>query len=109
MAIDRRTVIGKRVGELQAMFMAALTGAGAELSTLRKLGVEQAARVVAVAEYARAQWLRTGVGDPADLIATERRADALIKRLGLPAEGSKPSAPATSLRDRLASKYGAAP
>ncbi len=109
MTIDRRSVLGKRVTELEAVFTAALTDAGAELTTLRKLSVEQAARAVAVSERLRAQWLHTGVGDPANLIATERRADALIRRLGLPVEQPKPAASATSLRDRLASKYGAAP
>jgi hypothetical protein len=81
------------------MFTAAMTGAGFEISAMRRLQIDQAVQALAVAECARGAYMREGHGDLPDLVAAERRADMAIKRLGLPKEGSKP--PTASVADIL--------
>jgi hypothetical protein len=102
-AIDKRTVLGKRLIELRELFTAALTATGVELSPMRQLRIDQAARAVALAEHAHGHHLRgEGCNDLADLVACERRADAAVRRLGLPPERSKPlTASVAEILDRL--------
>jgi hypothetical protein len=90
-SLDKRTLLWKRIVELRGVFTTALAGAGAELSPTCKLNIEQAAEAVAVAELARGRYMRNGAGDLDELVRVERRADALVKRLSLPAERPKPS------------------
>ncbi len=94
--IDKRTLLWKRLVELRRLFSAALTQAGIELSPVRALKVEQAAQAVAVAELCRGKFMRDGAGDLDELVRAERRADAAVKRLGLPPEG-KPAGPMSPL------------
>ncbi len=77
------------------MLTNALTGAGVELSPMRKLKIEQASAAMAVAELARGRYMRGGDGDLDELVRAERRADSLLNRLGLPPERS-PRPQATS-------------
>jgi hypothetical protein len=87
--VDRRLPLGRRITELTRVFTDALAGAG-ELSSLRKLKIEQAAQASAVAELARGRYLRDGQGDLADLITAERHAAAAVRLIGLPKERTKP-------------------
>ncbi len=102
--VDRRTSMAKRIAALQNLFTSALTQSGVELSPVRKLKVEQAAAGLALAEYVRGRYMRDGTGDLDEVIRAERRADALLRRVGLPPEQPRVEQPA-SLRDRLGAKY----
>ena len=55
--VSRRTRLGKRIAELTAMFAAAV---GAELTPMRKLKVDKAAQLTAIAELARGDFMRDG-------------------------------------------------
>jgi hypothetical protein len=97
--IDRRTQAGRRIGELRQVFTAALVDAGVELTPMRRLKVEQASAALATAELARARYMRDGEtgGKVLDeLLRAERRADAAVKRLGLPYERPVPAPPASA-------------
>jgi hypothetical protein len=72
---------------------------------MRRLKIDQAANAIAVAELARSRYLQNGPGDLSDLVSAERRADAAIKRLGLPPEGPS-AARAPELREYLGGKVG---
>jgi hypothetical protein len=90
--LDLRTSLAKRIAELKALFTASLAAGGeTTLSPLRLLKVEQAAHALAVAELARGRYMRDGDGDLAELLTAERRADAAVKRLGLPYESPRPA------------------
>jgi|SRR5271170_6764429 hypothetical protein len=104
--VDKRTALGRRISELREMFVTTLTSAGIDADLpMRKLRIEQAAQATALAELVRGRYMREGTGDLDELVRAERRADALIKRLGLPPEpdGSKPRGQA-SLASYLATK-----
>ncbi len=108
--VDKRTVAGKRVGELKRLFASELTSAGLEITPMRQLKIDAAAQAVALAETARSRFLREGQGDVADLVAVQRSADAAVRRIGLPPDKPVAQRPDDlSLRDRLATKYGASP
>jgi hypothetical protein len=99
-AIDKRTVLGKRLIELRELFTAVLTATGVELSPMRRLQIDQASQALATAEHARGLYMREGHGDLADLITAERRADSAIKAIGLPPE--RPTRPADAQSDLAA-------
>jgi hypothetical protein len=83
-SIDKRTVLGKRLIELRELFTAALTGAGFEISAVRRLQIDQASHALALAEHARGKFMRDGHGDLPHLVAAERRADMAVRAIGLP-------------------------
>ena len=79
------------------MFTAELMKVGADVeSPLAKLRIEEAAFALAVAQHAREKFIAGGgQGDAADLVTVQRRADSLIKKLGLPVDGPSPQRPAS--------------
>jgi hypothetical protein len=88
--IDRRGRLGKRVAELTAMFAAAL---GDEQTPMRKLKVEKAAQLTALAELARGDFMRDAKGTLDDIVRLERKADQAVRSLGIverPPETPKP-------------------
>jgi hypothetical protein len=78
--IDRRGRLGKRVAELTGMFAAAV---GGEQTPMRKLKVEKAAQLTALAELARGDFMRDGKGTLDDIVRLERKADQAVRSLGL--------------------------
>jgi hypothetical protein len=78
--IDRRGRLGKRVAELTAMFAAAV---GGEQTPMRKLKVERAAQLTALAELARGDFMRDGKGTLDDIVRLERKADQAVRSVGL--------------------------
>ena len=78
--IDKRGRFGKRVAELQALFESAITG---EISPMRRLKVEKAAQLTAIAELARGDFMRDGRGTLGDIIPAERRAAAAARAVGV--------------------------
>ena len=62
------------------MFAAA---AGAELTPMRKLKVQKAAELTAIAELARGDFMRDGKGTLDDIVRCERKADQAIGALGI--------------------------
>jgi hypothetical protein len=88
--IDKRGRLGKRVAELTAMFAAAV---GGELTPMRKLKVEKAAQLTALAELARGDFMRDAKGTLDDIVRLERKADQATRALGIverPPETPKP-------------------
>jgi hypothetical protein len=94
--IDKRSTLWKRIVELRRLFTEASISAGFQVTPLRADLVEQAAAARALAEFARGKFMRGEASDLDDLLRAERRADSLVRRLGLPAEESKPVAASTS-------------
>jgi hypothetical protein len=75
--IDKRGRLGKRVAELTAIFAAAV---GGELTAMRKLKIEKAADLTAMAEQARGDFMRDGKGTLDDIVRLERKADQAAGR-----------------------------
>jgi hypothetical protein len=98
--VDRRLPLGRRIAALKAIYFEALGGAEG-LSPMKRLRVEEAAEAKALAELARGRYLRDGHGDLPDLIATERRADAAMKAVGLPKERQKPQESVADILKRV--------
>jgi hypothetical protein len=88
--VDKRGRLGKRIAELTAMFIAAV---GGELTPMRKLKVEKAAQLTAIAELARGDFMRDGKGTLDDIVRLERKADQALRAL-VPTE-AKPKAKLT--------------
>jgi hypothetical protein len=80
-SVNRSTRIGKRIGQLTALFTEAL-GEDA-LTPMRRLKVQTAAESVALAEQARGALLRGEGGNLAEVISCERRAAAACRALGI--------------------------
>jgi hypothetical protein len=78
--IDKRLPLGKRIVELTAMFTAAV---GEEPTPLRRLKVQKAAELTAMAEQARGDYMRDGKGTLDDIVRLERKADQAVRSLGL--------------------------
>ena len=78
---------------------------GGELTPMRKLKVDKAAQLTAIAELARGDFMRDGKGTLDDIVRLERKADQAIRALGL--TEAKPKAP--TLLDRFAAKAAARP
>ena len=87
-SVDRRSPIGRRIGELTAMFTAAI---GDDLTPMRKLNVDKAAQLTAIAEKARGDLMRDAVGTLDDIVRLERKADQAVRALGI--NQAKPKAP----------------
>jgi hypothetical protein len=75
--IDRRSRLGKRIDELTILFAGAL---GGELSPVRKLRIERAAQLSALAEQARGDHMRNE--GTSDIVRLERAAAAAVRALG---------------------------
>jgi hypothetical protein len=80
--VDKRGRFGKRVAELKAIFIAAL-GDEAGLSAMKRLRVEKAAQLTAIAELARGDFMRDGTGTLDDIVRCERKADQAVRSLGI--------------------------
>jgi hypothetical protein len=88
--VDRRSRIWRRICELTDLYTATLRDAGIELSQIRKMKIEEAAQLKSLAEKARGDFLRDGIGQLSDIVAAERRADLAFRAIGLPKEHPKP-------------------
>jgi hypothetical protein len=78
--IDKRGRFGKRVTELTAMFADAV---GGELTPMRRLKVERAAQMVAIAEVSRGSYMRDGSGNLENVLLAERRAASACRAIGI--------------------------
>jgi hypothetical protein len=106
--VDKRTVLWRRIIELRGVFMATLADGGIELSPVRELKVEEAAQLKALAEKARGEFMRDGVGSLDDVVRIERKADAAVRAIGLPPERSGTSRPSVgAIAARYAKPEGA--
>jgi hypothetical protein len=75
--IDQRSRLGKRIRELTILFSGAL---GVDPSPFRKLKIERAAQLSALAELARGDHMR---GKPmGDIVRLERAAASAVRALG---------------------------
>jgi hypothetical protein len=88
--IDKRGRLGKRVTELTAMFAIAV---GGEQTPMRKLKVEKAAELTALAELARGDFMRDGKGTLDDIVRLERKADQAVRSLGITERDPRPTSP----------------
>lgn len=88
--IDKRGRLGKRIAELTAMFAAA---AGDEQTPMRKMKVEKAAQLTAIAELARGDFMRDAQGTLDDVVRVERKADQAVRALGIVEGKPKPASP----------------
>jgi hypothetical protein len=89
--IDKRGRLGKRIAELTEIFAAAI---GGELTPWRKLKVEKAAQLTAIAELARGDFMRDDKGTLDDIVRCERKADQAVRALGISeATSPKPTSP----------------
>jgi hypothetical protein len=88
--IDKRGRLGKRVAELTAMFTDAV---GDEQTPMRKMKVEKAAQLTAIAELARGDFMRDGHGTLDDIVRLERKADQAVRALGLTDAKPKSTSP----------------
>lgn len=86
--VDRRTRVWKRIAELTALFTAAL--GGAEATPIRRMKIEQAAQLAALAEIARGRFMRNGDGTVDDIVRLERKADGAVRALGIVESKPKP-------------------
>jgi len=88
--VDRRLPLGRRIEALKAIYFEALGGAEG-LSPMRRLKVDEAAQLKALAEKSRGDFMRDGVGSLDDVMVAERRADLAVRAIGLPKERPKPA------------------
>ena len=94
--VDRRTRIWKRIAELTALFTAAM--GGVEATPIRRMKIERAAQLTALAEIARGRFMRNGDGTLDDIVRLERKADGAVRALGIVENKPKP----TSIADIVA-------
>jgi hypothetical protein len=101
--VDRRSVAGKRIGELKALFLAALADREQTPMLVHKVG--QAAELLAMAEKGRGDYLRGEHCQLDDVVRAERRAEAAVAALGI-REPAKPQTPSLAqyLADREAAR-----
>ena len=78
--VDKRGRLGKRIAELGEVFSAAVSG---EQTPMRKLKVEKAAQLTAIAELARGAYMRDAQGTLDDIVRLERKADQAVRALGI--------------------------
>lgn len=81
-SVDRRTIIGKRIAELRDIYVTALNGLDA-ISPMKRLKVDEAAQLKALAEQARGDFMRDGKGSLDDIVRIERKAGAAERALGV--------------------------
>jgi hypothetical protein len=87
--IDRRSRAWRRICELTELFTSALGEASVELSPMRRMRIEEAAQLKALAEQVRSEFLRGQFSDLDELVRAERHAAAAVRKLGLPYETPK--------------------
>jgi hypothetical protein len=82
--IDMRSRLGRRITELSIVFTGALGGSRGELTPIKKLKIEQAAQLSALAEQARGEIMRgvKGLAGSGDIVRLERAAAAAVRALG---------------------------
>jgi len=82
--VDRRLPLGKRIKALTKLYVAALGGEDA-LSPIKRLKVDEAAQLKAMAEKSRGDWMRDGEASPTleDIVRLERKASAAERDLGI--------------------------
>jgi hypothetical protein len=80
--VDQRTVIGKRISELRAIYTAALGGVRG-LSPIKRMKIDDAAQLRALAERARGNWARDSLGCLDDVVRIERKATLAESALGI--------------------------
>jgi hypothetical protein len=95
---DKRLRFGKRIAELTAMFIAAV---GSEVTPMRRLAIDKAAQLTAIAELARGDFMRDGQGSLDDIVRLERKADQAVRAAGI---SEKPVKPAPALLAQLAAR-----
>jgi hypothetical protein len=78
--IDRRGRLGRRITELTDMFTAAVDE---EPTPMRKMKIQKAAELTAIAELARGDFMRDGQGSLDDIVRLERKADQAIRAAGI--------------------------
>jgi hypothetical protein len=92
--VNRGSILGKRIDELKALFIAALNVG--ELSPLLRLKIDEAAQLKALAELARGDFMR---GDRHasldDIIRAERRGEQAVRALGIGERKSRQPTPAS--------------
>jgi hypothetical protein len=92
--IDRRTPLGKRVTELEALFTSAF--AADDLTPMRREKIGAAAQLQAMAEAERGAWMRGEARcDLDELVRLERRATQSVKAIGIPEGKSRQPTPAS--------------
>jgi hypothetical protein len=97
--IDRRGRLGKRITELTKLFTTAVDGV---ISPLRKMRIQEAAQLKALAEQARGEFMRDGKGALEDIVPLERRAEQAVRAIGLNEAKRRPGRPGrSSIRDYL--------
>lgn len=79
--LDKRKVIGRRVAELKALYVAELLKVGAEVTAVRLVEVESAAAAQVTAEVGRRRFLEQGVGRLSAVLTAERHAALALRRL----------------------------
>ena len=87
--VDKRNRVGRRIEELQALFLTAL--ADRERTPMLAHKVRQAAELLAMAEKGRGDYLRGEHCQLDDVVRAERRAEAAVAALGLTDAKPKPS------------------
>jgi hypothetical protein len=105
--VDKRSCLGKRIAELTAMYLAAL--GHADLSPLKRLKVDEAAQLKALAEKARGDFMRDGTGCLDDIVRIERKASAAERALGIVERAPKPASPLAEHFSRPPVQRSAAP
>jgi len=100
--VDKRTALGKRIVELKALFVEALGGVDA-ISAIKRMKVDEAAQLKALAELCRGDFMRDAKGNLDDIVRIERKAEHAVRALRIVEAAPKPP----SLRDYITAKHGA--
>jgi hypothetical protein len=79
--VSRRTRLGRRIAQLTAIYVAALGDEA--LSPIKRLKVDAAAQLMALAELARGDYMRDAKGSLDDVVRIERKASAAERALGI--------------------------
>src|SRR5262245_42686751 len=82
MVLDQRSAVGRRLKDLADAYAESL-GGWPKLSDAQAAAVRRAAEMVVLAEQARHEALRNGVGDPDRLVQLENLAARAVKALSL--------------------------
>jgi len=91
--VDKRFRLGRRIAELAAIFTSALPAD--EMTPMKRLRVDEAAQLKALAEKARGDYLRDGAGGLDDILRIERKADQAVRALGIERASASASSPSS--------------
>jgi hypothetical protein len=103
--LDKRTVLAKRIAELRAIYLGALGGLD-NLSPIKRMKVDEAAQLKALAELARGSLLRDGNGSLDDIVRIERKASAAERALGIVEKVARSASPLAEHFSRPPSSEG---